>query len=236
MTQLLSSVRNLAEAKIALAAGSDWLDLKEPKDGALGAIRPQQIAEITRWANENSLDVPISATIGDFWDQPALIPERVTNISKLDLDYIKIGLFVDQITAGCLRAVRAACRQKIIIVCFAERSISETVIQQLVDSGICGLMLDTAEKSNGSLTEKLSFAEISRFVAITRKHGVLCGLAGSLGVSDVGMLKRLEPDYLGFRGALCATSRQGEISARRVVNIKSALTAEDGSNDICAAG
>ena len=51
MTKLLTSVRNLEEAKIVCQAGSDWLDLKEPNDGALGAVSHATVAEVVAWAN-----------------------------------------------------------------------------------------------------------------------------------------------------------------------------------------
>ena len=36
MTELLISVRNPSEALTALEGGADWIDVKEPDNGALG--------------------------------------------------------------------------------------------------------------------------------------------------------------------------------------------------------
>jgi (5-formylfuran-3-yl)methyl phosphate synthase len=44
--RLLVSVRNLDEARLAAAAGVDFIDLKDPAAGALGALPPARIAEI----------------------------------------------------------------------------------------------------------------------------------------------------------------------------------------------
>ena len=49
VTQLLVSVKNLAEAKIALAADVDIIDLKNPADGALGALSAEDIAQIVQF-------------------------------------------------------------------------------------------------------------------------------------------------------------------------------------------
>ena len=38
MTALLASVRSVAEAELALAGGADVIDLKDPSQGALGAL------------------------------------------------------------------------------------------------------------------------------------------------------------------------------------------------------
>ncbi len=40
MTRLLVSVRSAAEAEIALSAGADLIDVKEPSRGSLGAADP----------------------------------------------------------------------------------------------------------------------------------------------------------------------------------------------------
>ena len=40
MTLFLASVRDVAEAETALLAGADIIDLKDPAQGALGAVDP----------------------------------------------------------------------------------------------------------------------------------------------------------------------------------------------------
>jgi uncharacterized protein (UPF0264 family) len=68
MTALLASVRDLAEATIVVDAGCDWLDLKEPRAGALGAVPLEIVREILRRYQGT---LPISATIGDCWATPS---------------------------------------------------------------------------------------------------------------------------------------------------------------------
>lgn len=62
MTALLASVRSLAEADLVVAAGCDWLDLKEPRDGALGAV---DLAVVRAVLARHAAQLPVSATIGD---------------------------------------------------------------------------------------------------------------------------------------------------------------------------
>ena len=64
-------------------------------------------------------------------------------------------------------------------------------------------MLDTMDKSKGSLLKNMSSVEIKRFVAKAKSAQLLCGLAGSLKQQDINTLMPLNVDYLGFRGALC---------------------------------
>ena len=44
MTRLLVSVRDEAEARAAAWAGADFIDAKDPAEGALGALAPARIA------------------------------------------------------------------------------------------------------------------------------------------------------------------------------------------------
>ena len=46
MTKMLVSVRNVAEALMAAEGGADFIDLKEPRDGALGGLPPATIAAV----------------------------------------------------------------------------------------------------------------------------------------------------------------------------------------------
>ena len=46
MTKLLVSVRDAAEARLAVEAGVDLIDVKEPSAGPLGAAAAETLAEI----------------------------------------------------------------------------------------------------------------------------------------------------------------------------------------------
>ena len=226
MTLLLTSVRNLAEAEVAASWGSDWLDLKEPNDGALGAVPDDEIRRVIAWAKQQACATPISATIGDCWWQPDVIPERVERVNSFGVDYIKIGLFVDSLDMAARRSLeKASVTNKIIVVCLAERPPSTAVIQQLIGTGVRGLMLDTADKTTGNLLAKLSIEAIREFVRTVKSEHLLCGLAGSLKLDDIEQLLPLRSDYLGFRGALCTDSRTGTLSGQRVRAVKSAMAA-----------
>ena len=65
-------------------------------------------------------------------------------------------------------------------------------------------------------------SEIKDFVKFSKKENLTIGLAGSLTINDIEPLRKLNPDYLGFRGALCnSNERQDdicEISLNRVLS------------------
>jgi len=68
MMRMLVSVRDVPEALLAARGGADFIDLKEPREGALGDLDLATIAAIVRVLREpgNGLRrLPVSATIGD---------------------------------------------------------------------------------------------------------------------------------------------------------------------------
>lgn len=226
MTKLLTSVRNLKEAQLALDAGTDWLDLKEPEKGALGAVPLEVVSQVVKWSNDHQLQVPVSATIGDCWEQPELIPKRVAAMAETGVDFVKIGIFANKFSAEIAMAIEnsVGLSARLIVLCFAEAPPGSEDISAIADLGASGLMLDTAEKQDGRLTEKMSVSEIHRFVIDVKNRQCLCGLAGSLRIDDIDTLAKSGADYLGFRGALCDRHiRNGELSSAEVRRLKNRL-------------
>ncbi|MBC7943727.1 MAG: (5-formylfuran-3-yl)methyl phosphate synthase [Burkholderiales bacterium] len=199
---VLASVLSMAEAKTALAAGVDIIDLKNPATGALGALPLSDIAAIVRMIGGRR---PVSATIGDLPMQAGLICEAVERTAAAGVDFIKIGLFDNGDARDCLNALRplARCGQ-LVAVLFADRDLDWDLIDYAAASGFAGVMLDTADKSSGGLRSHLSALALGEFVRNARAHGMFIGLAGKLQLADIPFLLPLAPDYLGFRGALCA--------------------------------
>ena len=203
MTGMLASVNSLKEALIALQADVDIIDLKQPELGALGALDTQQVtAIVTRLAHSK----PISATIGDLPMQADLIVNAVKDMADTGVNYIKIGFFPGQDWHEVIVALQLFTQKslKLIAVLFADQQPDFETIEQFSLAGFAGVMLDTMNKSNGSLTQVMSLDEIQNFVKTTQQHQLLCGLAGSLRKGDITALLPLKADYLGFRGALCA--------------------------------
>jgi dihydroneopterin aldolase len=89
-----------------------------------------------------------------------------------------------------------------------------------------GVMIDTAGKGAGRLLDFMSPAEMAGFVARCRQHALICGLAGSLEAPDVPRLLAYDPDYLGFRGALCrANDRKAGLDAQAFAAIRELIPA-----------
>ncbi|MCC6706864.1 MAG: hypothetical protein IT492_04790 [Gammaproteobacteria bacterium] len=223
MNAMLASVRNLDEARMALDGGCDWLDIKEPAQGALGQVALEVVSEIVELA---AARVPVSATIGDRWDQAATIPDAVIAMSATGVDYVKVGLRARGLYAATRSAMGEACAgaRKVIAVCMAEAPPTRADIASLAACGVRGVMLDTMDKHGPGLTGLLADQDLRDFVSAAREWQLLVGLAGRLKREDIARLAPCGADYLGFRSALCAAGeRRASLDALAFAAVRAAL-------------
>jgi FolB domain-containing protein len=201
MTLLLASVNSMEEASLACAHGADIIDLKDPSKGAWGAVLPDVLRAIVAALGSRR---PVSAVTGNLPMDPNVIAAAVESAAEAGVAYVKVGLFPSPRRQECIRALSSLARRaKIVGVMFADAVPEQALVPIMAESGFAGAMIDTADKSNGRLLDHIDIASLRDFVGLCRKRGLMAGLAGSLEAPDVPRLLLLEPDLLGFRGALC---------------------------------
>ena len=201
MTLFLASVRDAAEAEMAIGAGADIIDLKDPVKGALGALAPDTIAACVR---RIAARAPVSATIGDLPPEGEAVRAAVLATAASGVDYVKLGLFPGGDAERCLNLLRTEASQiRLIVVLFADALPDFDAIGLAAKIGASGVMFDTLGKHEGSLPDHISFISLAGHVATAKAEGLTVGLAGSLRARHVPSLVALMPDLLGFRGALC---------------------------------
>jgi (5-formylfuran-3-yl)methyl phosphate synthase len=223
MTGMLASVTNIEEALIALEAEVDIIDLKQPSQGALGALKTDLVRQIVRRIDGQR---PVSATIGDLPMSPDLIYDAVNTMATTQVDYIKIGFFLNGDWPATITGLSELTDLgiRLIAVLFADAQPDFGIIASLAEAGFSGVMLDTQEKHHGSLLTHLTTTEIGNFINSAKTHYLLCGLAGSLALQDIPVLLPYNPDYLGFRGALCKQHiRTEQLDTNAIRNIKQAV-------------
>ena len=220
MTGFLASVSSMHEAELVRSLGADVIDLKNPDRGALGAVDLDTAQSIAAMIGHGAT---LSATIGDL---PLYAPDLETAVGSMHatgVDIIKVGVFDKTISRFVLNTfnVLAGENIRIVLVFFAEIFPDDLDLQGLKKTGIMGVMLDTCEKAGGSLREKLDDGTLAEFVSNAKRAGLISGLAGSLTREDIPPLLRINPDYLGFRGALCKQhQRSRQIDGSKVTAIR----------------
>ena len=220
MTGFLASVSSVDEARQVRFLGVDVIDLKDPNKGALGALDEDSVRSIAALIGNRTT---LSATIGDLPSYAAGLESAVTRMHACGVDIVKVGVFDTSISPFALSACnRLTDRQiRIVLVFFAEFHPLDIDFRRLKHTGITGVMLDTCEKANGNLRQKMDDETLSEFVINARRAGLVSGLAGSLTDEDIPPLLRFSPDYLGFRGALCKQLRRNmQIDKVKVVGIR----------------
>ena len=205
MTRFLASVRDADEAALALDAGADIIDLKDPANGALGAVAPDVArACVARVAGR----ARISATVGDLPMDAGVIAPAVADMAASGVDDVKLGVSSGGDPERCFTALRRLdMRAGLILVFFADAMPPLDPVAAARVAHARGVMLDTAGKGEGALPDYMASNAIAHFVETARAGGLVVGLAGALRARHVPALLALRPDVLGFRGALC---REGQ--------------------------
>ena len=220
----LASVTSVDEARLAIAAGADIIDCKNPSRGALGALDADVVRAVVKAVAGR---VPVSATIGDLPADAGIMSEAAVAMAATGVDIVKAGFFGDTAPQAAISALGTADigRARMFAVLMADRQPDFGAIAMLAKARFLGVMLDTADKSSGSLVDVLDTAALTAFLRTARNHGLVAGLAGSLKLDHVAALARLQPDILGFRGALCASGRTGALDAARAASVRDAIDA-----------
>ena len=229
---MLASVRDLDEARIVFDAGVDLIDLKQPADGALGALPPEVISEVVGFVAGRTLT---SATAGNIEPDAEALQAAMQSIAAAGVDYVKAGLFPAAWQQGgrdyaavraCLGGLIPLNGVRRIAVMFADLAPPLDLVDAVAEAGFDGIMVDTALKTGHSLPDVATDDWLAAFVGGARARGLLCGLAGSLREGHIAPLARLAPDYLGFRGALCAgQARAHALGADAVRRLRGAVQA-----------
>jgi hypothetical protein len=226
--ELLVSVRNVTEARSALAGGAAVIDVKEPARGSLGRADDAVLAGVLQAVAGAR---PVSAALGELVGEAA--PPAVQGLA-----FVKWGL------AGCRRrsdwqeyfvaaadAVRRAdpgCR--VVPAIYADWQRAEApppqeVVRFARRFHLEVVLVDTWHKDGSGLLDWLAMEQLAR---LCRQRGLQVALAGSLAPADIERLRHLRPRWFAVRGSVCDGGRLGPVDRARVAQL-AALLASCGS-------
>ena len=233
--KLLISPINEAEAQEAAAGGADIVDVKNPKEGSLGASYPWIIRKIRQAAPRG---IAVSCALGDVPNLPGSVSLAALGAATLGVDYIKVGLYglktpkeavfllqqVCKAAKDCNPAVRIAAAgyadaQKI-------GALNPMLIPEIVYTAEADVaMLDTAVKDGTNLFSHLTAEQLRLFVTSAQGFGLQAALAGSLRRQDLPVVYGLGADIAGLRGAACTGSdrNRGHITRKLVAELAETL-------------
>ena len=230
--KLLVSPINVEEANICRLGGADIIDVKNPKEGSLGANFPWMISAVAAAAG----DIPVSATIGDFNYKPGTASQAALGAAVSGAEYIKVGLYdiqtkeqaLDMLT-NIVRTVRDFNKGlKVVASGYSDykriNSISPFELPEIgAEAGVDVVMMDTGIKDGRSTFEFLTEEELTEFVKSAKKLGVQTALAGTIKFEDIPALKRISPDIIGVRGCVCGGDRNSTIKQELVEKLKAEM-------------
>ena len=231
--RLLVSPMNMVEAQAALDGGADILDVKNPKEGSLGANFPWIIREVADLVQGK---VPLSATIGDLDYKPGTASLAALGAAFSGADYIKAGLLginaadqAEEMMTAIVRAVKDYDSGKKVVASgysdFARvGSLSPLLLPAAAArAGADVVMVDTAVKDGRPTFDFMSQADLQQFIDLGHDAGLEVAIAGSIGFGHLELLLRLQPDIIGVRGIVCGGDRRSAVRADLVVKLKQAL-------------
>ena len=242
MPKLLISAKNETEAMEAIQGGADILDIKDPLNGPLGMAEAETIENISDICEQHQ-GIQTSAALGELeqWCDSRSIPACLNR-----LDYLKVGpgnsIHLEQwfeelvqmrtrfqnagICHPCWIAVLYADQKPGTILQQSRQSQYEALAGRLEEHHFAGLLIDTAQKRNGSLRTCFSPEVLEALTEALRSKQLLCSLAGGLTIQEIEtlILRSVLPDYYAVRSAVCAGGdRQSHIESQRVRELKTMM-------------
>ena len=229
---LLISPINHEEALESIKGGADIVDVKNPKEGSLGANFPWVIKEIRELTPEDKL---VSATLGDVPYKPGTVSLAAMGAHVCGADYIKVGLYgtknyeeAVEVMENVVKTIKSQSDDTIVVAAGyadAERvgAVGPMEIPKIAKDAGCDLaMLDTAVKDGKTLFDHLSIEDLEQFVKEAQSYGLLTALAGSIKKDQLKLLADIGCDVVGIRGAACVGGDRntGKIHHTAVAELK----------------
>lgn len=233
---LLISPINTEEALEAIEGGADIVDVKNPKEGSLGASFPWIIKSVREMTPKDML---VSATLGDVPYKPGTVSLAAMGALVSGADYIKVGLYGTsnydealEVMENVVRTVRENSSDAVVVASgYADAhrvgAISPMEIPKVAaDAGADLAMLDTAVKDGKTLFDFMDMDDLQKFVNEIHDYGLKSALAGSVKKDQLKPLYDINCDVVGVRGAACVGGDRntGKIHRSAVTELKNMIS------------
>ncbi|HSO25560.1 MAG TPA: (5-formylfuran-3-yl)methyl phosphate synthase [Methanobacteriaceae archaeon] len=233
---LLISPINTEEALEAIEGGADIVDVKNPKEGSLGASFPWIIKGVREMTPKDML---VSATLGDVPYKPGTVSLAAMGALVSGADYIKVGLYGTsnydealEVMENVVRTVRENSSDAVVVASgYADAhrvgAISPMEIPKVAaEAGADLAMVDTAVKDGKTLFDFMDMDDLQKFVNEIHDYGLKSALAGSVKKDQLKPLYDINCDVVGVRGAAClgGDRNTGKIHRNAVAELKDMIS------------
>jgi uncharacterized protein (UPF0264 family) len=217
--QLLVSANTLEECILLQALNVPWIDLKEPRHGPLGRPELPLVKQFAnRMTSASSSKAHWSIAGGELpdWnpqaDQAYLEAVCLRETHRTD-GHIKWGLAHAERTSDWRVKLAKLVEQipspgQVILVHYADYARVEApewsmVLAIAAELKIDKILIDTAIKDGSKLTDWLEIPAIEQRIEDAKRCDFQIAIAGSIPLDQLAKLSRLEPNWIGVRGAVC---------------------------------
>lgn len=235
--RLLVSVVDADEACVAVKAGVDIVDVKNPAEGSLGAPGPGVIERVREVV---PAELPVSAAIGDLPNLPGTAALAALGAARSGAAYLKVGLWGTPGADGAvavLSAVRQAVEGAAVVIAAAYADAERVpgrplppgdVVEAARRAEVGGCLLDTAIKDGRGLFEWLSVEALTALVGEGHAAGLEMALAGALRADDLALVRSTGADIAGVRSAACRDGRRtGPLDAGQIARLRAMCQPRD---------
>ena len=221
--QLLVSANTLEECILLQALSVPWIDLKEPRHGPLGRPELPLVKQFAnRMTSASSIKAHWSIAGGELPDwkpqadqayiEAVCLRETARGTDRSD-GHIKWGLAQAERTSDWQVKLAKLVEQipspgQVILVHYADYARVEApkwkkVLSIAAELKIDKILIDTAIKDGSKLTDWLEIPALEQRIQDAKHCNFQIAIAGSIPLDQLAKLSRLEPNWIGVRGAVC---------------------------------
>ena len=229
--QLLVSANTLVECILLQDLSVPWIDLKEPRHGPLGRPELPLVKQFAnRMTSASSIKAHWSIAGGELPDwKPQADQAYIEAVCLRDSaretyrgtdrgpnrteGHIKWGLAQAERTSDWQVKLAKLVEQipspgQVILVHYADYARVEApewkkVLSIAAELKIDKILIDTAIKDGSKLTDWLEIPALEQRIQDAKRWNFQIAIAGSIPLDQLAKLSRLEPNWIGVRGAVC---------------------------------
>lgn len=218
--KLLVSIKDAEEAHLALAEEVDWIDLKNPDAGPLGAPITDTGIEISKiLASHANCSVALgelcSTTIEDV--EPLL---QNFPVAKIGLSHCRDLNWHPMLDKLFQFSKSAQCELVPVIYADWQRSFAppaRAVVDYAIERQSSYVLIDTCVKDSKRLLDLLADSELKEIVNLLARHRIKCVVAGQLSWEMTSYIaSNFDVFAVAIRGAVCQETRNNSICPERL--------------------